>query len=226
MIMGILREMARILYPWPINCRCCGEDTYDDHVLCPACRREIRNDGATRGFAKAPVTCSVAAHHYTEMSREMVRLLKYNSLSDLAIEMADDMIHAAEAADIAHPDIITYVPMHARRRRQKFFDQAEVLARHVAAAVQMQDSKALKRVRYSRQQARTRGYAARMRNVENAFSVQQNVEGRHVLLIDDVYTTGATSSECARVLMEAGACRVDLLVYAIATDPPKPADGE
>lgn len=218
MSMGIIFELGKLMYPWPLNCFICGEDTLGEHVLCPSCRRSIRQDTGMCEFAGSPLTRSVAAHHYTEEVRTMVALLKYNSLSALAREMADDMIRAADAAEMKLPDVITYVPMHSRRRRQKYFDQAEVLARHVAAAWKMRDTKALKRVRYSRQQARTRGYEARMRNVKDAFAVCGDVKGRHVLLIDDVYTTGATSGECARVLIEAGASRVDVMVYAVAQD--------
>ncbi len=216
MTMGIIRVIGRLLYPWPLNCRNCGNATDGEDMLCVKCRRKLKDEMPLRGFGGDKFAKSAAAHHYTAMARDMVMSLKYNSMSALAGEMAKDMINAAGNAGFEQPDIIAYVPMHAVRRRQKYFDQAEVLARLVAAHWHRKNDKVLKRVKQCKQQARVRGFEARAQNVKDAFAVSGSVEGMHVLLIDDVYTTGATSRECARMLRQAGAVQVDLLVYAVA----------
>lgn len=216
MSMNIIREIGRLLCPWPLNCRRCGEATDGEHMLCIRCRRRLRSEESHIGFGGETFGISAAAHRYTDIARDMVTTLKYNDMSAIADEMAEDMINAAEAAGMTRPDIIAYVPMHKSRRRQKYFDQAEMLARLVAKHWDMRDRKTLNRVRSCAQQARIRGAEARRRNVHNAFAVSESVYGLRVLLIDDVFTTGATSTECARVLKEAGAAGIDLLVYAVA----------
>lgn len=214
--MNIIRELGALMYPWPLECRSCGNNTGGEYVLCAGCRSMLDAEEPLTGFGVDTFGISAAAHRYNGAAREMVTSLKYNSFSVLARDMVSDMLCAADSAGISQPDVIAYVPMHARRRREKYFDQAEVLAKLAAKHWDMQRSKALTRVREGEQQARIRDAEARARNVKDAFSASPEVYGKRVLLIDDVYTTGATSKECARTLIDAGAASVDLLVYAFA----------
>ena len=216
MIRDIFDKVGAIFYTWPMTCRSCGESTGGEYILCSACRRKLAADEPHFGFGDAHFEKSAAAHGYAGCARDMVRTLKYESVAGIARDMAKDMVNAAEEAGFEKPDAVTYVPMHFMRRHDKYFDQAERLAAKVAAHWDMRRSTLLKRVKDSGQQARIRDAKARTLNVKDAFTVTGEVSGLHIVLIDDVCTTGATSRECARMLIDAGAARVDLLVYARA----------
>jgi ComF family protein len=114
-------------------------------------------------------------------------------------------------------DLIVPMPLHWRKRLERGFNQSELLARFVAKRTGIPFAKSLRRRKPTDPQAGlTR--AQRRTNVAGAFEVKrrQEVQGRHVLLIDDVLTTGATASACSAVLKRAGAKRVTVLTLARA----------
>lgn len=115
-------------------------------------------------------------------------------------------------------DVLVPVPLHIRRLRWRGFNQAQLLARHVARQHRLPlDPFSLERARATDPQVELDD-DARRRNVAGAFVVPDpaRVRGRRVLLVDDVYTTGATANECSRTLLRAGARHVDVLVLARA----------
>jgi len=115
-------------------------------------------------------------------------------------------------------DLLVPVPLHLRRLRWRGFNQALLLTRPLAQRCGARlDPFVLARTRPTSPQVGL-DEAARRRNIAGAFAVRDPavVRRRSVLLIDDVYTTGATVEECARVLRRAGASRVDVLVLARA----------
>lgn len=158
-----------------------------------------------------------AAVVYSGVARRMVQGLKFADRTDLAPWMARWMLRAA-AELVADADIVVPVPLHRRRFFSRRFNQSAELAR---ALVRLTDlgyaPEALVRQRVTRQQV---GLGAREReaNVRGAFTVPPEkkavVEGRSVILVDDVYTTGATAKAATRALLRAGASAVDVLTFA------------
>jgi len=106
-------------------------------------------------------------------------------------------------------DMIVPVPLHPTRQRERGFNQASLLAELLRARMSIPCKPMLKRVRYTTTQTAL-DRAERMENLHNAFRLRKNadVRGLHVLLIDDVLTTGSTLSECARILKRSGAISV------------------
>jgi competence protein ComFC len=214
---GMIAALADIFYPWPMNCAACGQRTGGRGLLCDSCRAGQSNFSALVNFAHAPgIDASVAAHMYTKQAAAMVRGLKYGAVRALAREMADDMLDAAHFAGFSAPDAVTYVPMHWTRRRNRFYNHAQLLAELVAVDMGAAAVRGIVRVRPCRQQAKLRDDAARRENVRGAFRARMDFSGKRVLLVDDVYTTGATAGECAMALRMAGAETVMLLTYATA----------
>ena len=103
--------------------------------------------------------------------------------------------------------------MHPNRLRQRGFNQSEVLAEGVAKELGLPLTTALVRLRNTEQQSKLED-EVRRNALKDAFRAEDSVAGRRVLLVDDVYTTGATARECAKALGAAGALSVSLLVYA------------
>lgn len=153
------------------------------------------------------------------LGRTLVHNLKYRDRTDLAPMMAGWMIRAADGL-IEGCEVIVPVPLHRYRLLARRFNQAAELARAIA----QKTGKpllvgALKRSRRTRQQIDL-GANARRQNVQGAFSVTQwgrsDLFGKRVLLIDDVYTTGATVAAATRALKRGGAAEVCVLTFARA----------
>ncbi|TXR46637.1 ComF family protein [Phyllobacterium endophyticum] len=157
---------------------------------------------------------SVAVHE--GVIRDMVHRLKYNDRTDLGPWMAGWMQRAGgELLDDC--DIIVPVPLHAWRFWFRRFNQSAELARHLArSSGKIFDPDALKRTKQTKQQVGL-GLKERVINVRGAFKVpvaqEIKVRGRNVLLIDDVYTTGATVKAASRALLRGGAANVDVLTF-------------
>lgn len=214
----MFKELGELLYPMPLSCICCGAPDISEDVLCAKCRDRLTRQTAVYGFAHRGFEMSVAAHAYAGPAGALVRALKYHTLKMLAEDMARDMIRAARNAGMPKPDLVTYVPMHWRRRQSRYINQAQVLANAIARELDAAPDRALKRIRSGRQQARISDLQLRRDNVRDAFAARHGLEGMKVLLVDDVYTTGATARECSQALRAAGAADVYLLVYSLAGD--------
>lgn len=160
-----------------------------------------------------------AAVLYSGPARDLVTGLKFSRRRELAPVMARLMMRPA--AELLAPEtLFVPVPLHSLRRIGRRFNQSADLARHLARMTDTAwDAGTLVRTKATRQQV---GLQARARhlNVRNAFRVPEDrmglLAGRPVVLIDDVLTTGATVSACARALLKAGAGRVDVLTFAMA----------
>ena len=149
--------------------------------------------------------------------KSVIQQYKYNREAWLARPLAALLVERAPFAVGAY-DAVMPVPLHVQRLRWRGFNQAQFLAQPLARAANVTlDPHSLQRVRPTRPQVDL-DETERRRNVAGAFRVArpQRVKGRSILLVDDVYTTGATVNECSSVLLHAGARRVDVLVLARA----------
>jgi ComF family protein len=181
----------------------------DDH-LCGRCRQQPPAFHMAR-----------AAFVYERSLVDVIHCFKYKGKLQLAAPLGVLLWQAYvrywgdERVDAALP-----VPLHGRRLRSRGFNQAEFLVRgwkNGPAGSQAPPivGGVLRRVRATASQAGL-GRRERETNIRGAFAVRrpETIAGRHLLLVDDVVTTGATAAECARLLMESGAARVDVLALA------------
>jgi len=113
-------------------------------------------------------------------------------------------------------DIVTAVPVSGKRFAQRGYNQSELMARRLCRIAEMPYQECLKKIRDTKPQSRI-GFRKRTKNVKGAFAVinRGEVAGKNILLIDDVYTTGATMRECSKVLKRAGAAAVYGLTLAM-----------
>ena len=196
------------------HCAICGypfEFDSGPNALCPACMRERPAYDRAR-----------AALRYDEGSARLVVALKHADRTDAAPTYGAWMARAG-AELIADCDVLVPVPLHRLRLLARRYNQSALLAHAVAAASGKPVAPdALKRVRRTRSQGRM-NRRERAANVRGAFAVRRGrearVEGRRVLLIDDVLTTGATVAACTRALNTAGAAEVDVLTLARVVRP-------
>jgi ComF family protein len=158
-----------------------------------------------------------AAVRYDEVARTLVHALKYQDRTDLAPAMGRWMARAGREL-LGDADVLVPVPLHWRRGWSRRYNQSGALARVIAQQSGVKvAAEALRRVRATEQQIGL-SRAQRAENVQGAFKVapdrMADIQGRRVVLIDDVLTSGATSDACARALLRAKAAQVDVLVFA------------
>lgn len=200
-------------------CNCCGipfaSRQGEDH-FCGACLAS----GNQFGIARASLV-------YNEITTELIHSFKYRGKIQLADPLGELLLTAFMFFwDIETVDFVLPVPLHPGRLRQRGFNQAYLMIRnwpHLAA----RRGNDLPSIRIERDLLiRTRptapqtalGRSQRAENIKNAFDLsrQEAVHGKNIVLIDDVYTTGATVNECGRLLIKHGAQNVDVLTLARA----------
>lgn len=175
----------------------------DEEGRCGLCRRGVRGFDAAYSFG-----------FFEGELRELIHLFKYGRVQTLARPLG-------RLLSIALPressfDVIVPMPLHWRKRWQRGFNQSELLARDLGRRTRIRVMNALRRVRNTSSQAGLTS-AKRRQNVSGAFRARKNsLEGKSVLLVDDVMTTGATAASCARALKVSGARQVTLLTLARA----------
>ena len=158
-----------------------------------------------------------AADGVNDPLKTVIQQYKYGRNVSLAVPLAGLLLECCPLP-VETYDLIIPVPLHLTRLRWRGFNQAQFLAHRLAVAARLPlDAFALQRVRPTRPQVQLSA-DERRQNVARAFRVVRppRVYDRHVLLVDDVYTTGATVNECSRALLQAGAKTVDVLVLARA----------
>lgn len=144
--------------------------------------------------------------------RKALQRFKYDAKRRLAVPLGDYLLDYLQTApfDTDRFDLIVPIPLHGSRQRERGFNQSALLARHIGRSLSLPiHETVLKRVRRSRSQV---GLAreARARNIQGVFSAAANasLNGKTVLLLDDILTTLSTVNEAARELVDAGAKEV------------------
>jgi ComF family protein len=190
-------------------CLCCGRRQHEQTARCTPCQQQ---DG--------PLNLARAATVHSGAIRLAAHQLKYGGATALAPLLARYLV----AAFLLHPwpafyrriDGVTPVPLHAQRQQERGYNQAELLARSFCRQVDLPLQKHwLERQRLTRSQVGLHAHERNL-NVADAFRAHPAVYGKCILLIDDVYTTGATLTACAQAARAAGASTVYALTLAMA----------
>jgi competence protein ComFC len=161
--------------------------------------------------------CAVAVMRSRGIVRELVHRFKYGGELWIAELLTEFLAQGLEDPRLRHGriDALVPVPLHPLRKREREFNQAEILAERLARKQNLKLMRVLKRIRYTTTQTDL-DRRRRMENLRNAFDLRPgpSLRGKDLLLIDDVLTTGSTLDECARVLLKAGARSVRALTVA------------
>lgn len=220
MIKKIKSYLLELIYPVTAVCMGCSDATgHEQGWLCEDCREKLPKSwiGASIDTGDCRVEGAAFAYTYAGPAGGIVRNMKYRGIHRLGEDMARDMVRALEQIEPVNADLVVPVPMHPLRMRIRDYNQAELLAGHVARMKNIEMSCALKRVKLTVQQARLSG-EERRHNLEQAIEADCDLSGKCILLVDDVCTTGATAAACERALRRAGAKHVFLLCYAHAKE--------
>ena len=220
-LLPYLAALADLFYPQ----RCVGCDRRASDVLCrtcfdalpyvgsPFCGRcglptafatplceECKNVDFAFERARAPLK-------YEGVGKKTVHALKYRGYKRLVDRLAVPLM--LQVIDDSRLDAVVPVPLHRSRRRKRGFNQAELLARGISGKLRATVSDTLEAVRSTRDQIELSA-AQRRANVAGAYRAKESLRGR-ILLVDDVFTTGATMHACAETLLRAGAREIHAL---------------
>jgi len=217
--MKIIEFLLELFYPRRAECMGCGSRSgMERNDMCESCRERMAKSwvGIKPPDKELKISGAAYAYRYGSPAGGMVRKLKYSGVTLLADEMAKELAKAVGMLRIRDA-VVTFVPMHPKRERRRGFNHSELLAERAAERLGFECRNLLMRTRNAPQQARL-SKEERINNLKGAFRVPdkliEQVKGRNILLIDDVFTTGATAKSCAEALLEAGAEKVYFAAYA------------
>ncbi|MBI2037605.1 MAG: ComF family protein [Candidatus Magasanikbacteria bacterium] len=215
------RARLELIKGWVKDClfpKFCVGCKAEDLWLCDGCAGKIikiKNTSSSEGKTVAHIDRVMALFDYGEnIVSELIKLFKYNYITELT-EVFRKIVNDINIEFDDKNFMIMPVPLHARRQRERGFNQSEILAEIFAEKLHLQVNKDLRRVIFTQQQAALSA-EKRLVNLKDAFAfdaVGQAVPER-VLLVDDVFTTGATMSECAKALKNKGVKTVYCLALA------------
>ncbi len=192
----------------PPFCTCCGQEfpnsTSDEH-LCGICLRKPPY------FQRAR-----AIFRYNKFTAPLIHAFKYQGRTTAQKTFRTLWQKVSSNADLTHPDIIIPIPLHIKRLQERGFNQSLILAR-IFFPNDLQRIKPTLLIRQRRTKTQT-GLDGRSRrqNLAGAFHVPDKspIKDKKILLIDDVFTTGTTTNECAKVLLKNGAKQIEVLTLA------------
>ena len=229
----LFRALLDVLLP-PV-CYVCGKSCSSEYGICYDCMDKVKHNlppncpKCARHMAHRETVCgecSSKQHHiekgwsccdYAGTIKDCIHLFKYNRYLGLSDIFSDIMAYFAKKNELPKMvDLIVPVPMHPAKKRERTYNHAEILARNLSETLSIPlDSKNLKKIKWTQSQSEL-DRAKRIKNTKGVFlAVDKNIfSGRNILLVDDVFTTGSTINECAKVLLEANAGKAYFLTLA------------
>ncbi|MCI8550889.1 MAG: ComF family protein [Lachnospiraceae bacterium] len=205
---GCRKKLSFVSQPVCMGCgkemKKSGFDSFGAEEYCPDC---MRHEKCFSG--------GIALLNYDETAKKLMAGLKYKNRREYAGFLAEEMVrrHGKKILRL-RADGLVPVPIHRKRRRERGYNQAELLAKELSWRLSLPVKQLLSRMEDTQAQKKL-GYEARQKNEAGAFTARDCNGMGNLLLVDDIYTTGATAQACTKALLEAGAGKVWLLNMAI-----------
>jgi ComF family protein len=230
-----LKERASALLHliFPKICMFCGHDLIINEVgFCRFCtdslpytnfHRQKANKIEQLFWGRIPIEQATSFLYFTKggVVQKLLHVIKYQQQTDLAIKMGEMMARQLQVGGwLSDIDLIVPVPLHPKKQKQRGYNQSEMLARGFSSVTKIPiDTNLLKRSIYTSTQTR-KGRYDRYLNMDSVFGIDEtdNHVFRHILIIDDVITTGATLEGCAMALQQIHGARISIATLAFAKD--------
>ena len=228
MIRRIVKDLLWLVYPE--LCAACDKALNSGEIcICTFCRyhlprthfhKEKDNLIEKRFWGRVPVVSATAFFHFSkgEKVQRMIHKLKYNREKEIGVHVGEWMgYELKEAEGFAKASMVVPVPLHRHRQSKRGYNQSALLAEGLSKALGIPFSEALVRNTETPTQTRKHRYE-RFENVNRVFGVRNKseVENKHILLVDDVITTGSTLIACAECLLEVPGTKVSIATMAYA----------
>ena len=214
--MKLYHALLQLLFP--DKCILCGKVLHkEEQDLCRKCRTSVPEYPESKETLQFLDSFTAVWYYEGNVRRSLLRYKFYNARS-----LSRGYGHLlAEKVRREYPvgfDCITWVPVSARRKRERGYDQVELLAKVVGKELARDPVPLLKKVRHNRPHSGISGVKERRANALDAYREinPEAIAGKRILLLDDIITTGATAGECAKVLRKHGAIEVHCAAVAAA----------
>ncbi len=211
--MRMLERLLDLLFPR--RCAFCHRLIESEDPVCRDCRRRLPYTlGEGQKLRLREADCYAALYYEGDVRSSLLRY-KFHAATGYAKVYGEFLAKCVDENGISC-DSISWVPLSRRRLRRRGYDQAELLARELSARTGIPCVRTLRKLRHTPAQSKTGDAVRRKANVAGAYALAEGAEisGRRILLLDDIVTTGATLSECVKLLKAAGAAELICLVVA------------
>lgn len=214
-------ERAKLVFLhflFPSFCCSCKSPLPYNQLVCEKCSEALSKGRIKKSrvrilYGRRFIIHSVYSYEDDNEAATIVKRLKYARSFNCANYMGKAIADKARSLRRQY-DIVTFVPMSPFSEYDRTFNQCEYIAARVSKQLGIKEQNCLKKVRFTKKQHQLSG-VDRRRNLKDAFRSRKNVEGKRILLIDDVTTTGATLSECANELYKGGAVSVTSVAFSL-----------
>jgi ComF family protein len=234
---SLVRDVLDFCYPG--RCACCGADTAGGAQLCTDCDADLRKLESAAGCswcgkplmetgAPCPYCLGEGIPHFDRVIRlgvfeeplkHLIHQMKYHNRWGLGEVLADRLLGQEKAkALLTETEVIVAVPLHRLRQISRGYNQAEVIGKRLARGRGLRLARPVVRLRHTESQTNLTSAAKREENLRDAFGLvnPKPVRGKHVIVVDDVMTTGATLKAVARALRVARPASLSAVVLAVA----------
>jgi ComF family protein len=216
---------------FPSICAACNRSLPDrNQTFCIACYTQLtptqmwnqqQNIFTDRMYGKAPLYSGAALYLFAKGGpvQKIVHRLKYKNRPDLGIKTGETLgRHLTASPYFQSIDMIIPVPLHPKKEKERGYNQAGAISTGLSDAMLVEQVTDVLIRKTHRKSQTTLGRLDRYANVHEVYTVQnlERLKGKHVLLVDDVLTTGATLGTCADLLLKAGVSKISAVTLAIA----------
>jgi ComF family protein len=226
--MKIFSDFLDLFYPR--TCAACGFNLFrNENLICTKClfylpktnfHKDVDNPVARLFWGRVKIEYASSYFYFTKGSRfrKLIHKLKYKGQKQIGFELGKHFGFNLAGSPFKEIDIIIPVPLHPKKEKKRGYNQSEWIARGIAEAMNKKvETKWLYRSVATQTQTKKTRFE-RWENVEDIFHLHdiKAVEGKHILLVDDVVTTGSTLEACAKAILMAGNSKVSIVTLAVA----------
>ncbi len=230
-LLHLSKQLFHLFYP--NVCEACGEELVgNEHIICITCWKDlpetmfhlqINNPLEQKFFGRIPLEYGTAMYYFNKDSRiqDVLHALKYRNNIDVGIELGRRFGRAIESCTwLKDIDMMIPIPLSNQKMKVRGYNQSEYIAIGLSEIVNIPlNTTAVLRVKNTETQTR-KSRSERLENMQSAFEIkdENELEGKHVLLVDDVITTGATLESCAMRILNIKSTKISIVTLAYAIE--------
>lgn len=199
-------------------------------LFCPVCRARLAESKRICHY-DSPYLLAAAGNYDDPVLQNLIHCFKYKYFKNLAPVLGEILIKYLSNLSLSmvtfakqipggssQKSVVVFIPLHPRRERKRGFNQAKLIAKIVAQYFALPLIDGLKRIKNNKPQVGLKDNEARIKNIANCFKIKnpELIQGKNIILIDDVFTSGATMNEAVKILKENGTKKIIALVIAKA----------